>query len=198
MAEGNFSFNKNAAYAVTSIDGRYASKTELLSPYFSEAALLKYRTIVEGEFLIYLIQSGAVSARKMTEAEIAAVRALYDFPESSIAWIKEKEATTNHDVKAVEYFIKEKLSQTTLKDLVEWVHFGLTSEDTNNLSYALMLSDSVEKVMIPEFTEVSAVWFEPACDPLTYNPTFARVVATGDIPVKLAFNFKVLTFTSSP
>ncbi len=149
-----FSFNKSAAYAVTPIDGRYVAKTEPLSLYFSEAALLKYRTIVEGEFLIYLIQSGAVSVRKITEAEVAAVRTLYDFPEASVAWIKEKEATTNHDVKAVEYFIKEKLSQTSLKDLVEWVHFGLTSEDTNNLSYALMLSDSVEKVMVPEVQKI--------------------------------------------
>jgi adenylosuccinate lyase len=154
MNDQQFSFNKSAAYAVTPIDGRYAGKTEPLSPYFSEAALLKYRTMVEGEFLIYLIESGAVSARSMTEEEVATVRALYNFQESSVAWIKEKEATTNHDVKAVEYFIKDELAKSSLKDLLEWVHFGLTSEDTNNLSYALMLSDGIEKVMIPEIKKI--------------------------------------------
>jgi adenylosuccinate lyase len=154
MNDKQFTFNKSAAYAVTPIDGRYASKTEALSPFFSEAALLKYRTIVEGEFLIYLIKSGAVTARAITEEEIAIVRALYNFKESSVAWIKEREATTNHDVKAVEYFIKDELAKSSLKDLLEWVHFGLTSEDTNNLAYALMLADSLESVMIPEIEKI--------------------------------------------
>ena len=154
MNDKEFSFNKSAAYAVTPIDGRYVSKTEALSPFFSEAALLKYRTIVEGEFLIYLVTSGAVSARAMTPDEVATVRALYNFQESSVAWIKEREAITNHDVKAVEYFIKDELAKSSLKDLLEWVHFGLTSEDTNNLAYALMLADSLSEVMIPEIEKI--------------------------------------------
>lgn len=144
-------------HPINPLDGRYYERTKALSPYFSEFALMKYRTMMECEFLIALSASGLTKLRKFTPAEVKNLRALYEkFNDSSYEKIKNFEATTNHDVKSVEYFIKEMLKKTSLKNVSEWVHFGLTSEDTNNVAYALMLSDSLEHVMIPEIKKIVA------------------------------------------
>ncbi|MDP9249243.1 MAG: lyase family protein, partial [bacterium] len=141
--------------ALSPIDGRYFEKTRVLAPYFSEQALMRYRVMMEGEYLIALSLSGKTALRKFSTAEIKTIRALAEnFDEDSYVKIKEKERTTNHDVKAVEYFIKESLEQTSLKDSVEWVHFAITSEDTNNIAYALMLGEATTKVMLPKLTEI--------------------------------------------
>ena len=141
--------------AINPLDGRYFEKTRVLAPYFSEQALMKYRVMMEVEYLIFLSLSCKTSLRKFTTNEIKNLRNLYEkFNDDSYKKIKNFEVTTNHDVKAVEYFIKEKLSKTSLKNSTEWVHFALTSEDTNNISYALIISDSVEKVMIPEINKI--------------------------------------------
>src|SRR5437868_6090338 len=127
--------------AISPIDGRYFQKTRALAPYFSEEALMKYRVMVECEFLICLSGENITGLRKFESSEIAALRSLYEnFDDESFNKIKTFEATTNHDIKALEYFIKDSLKQTSLKDIVEWVHFGLTSEDTNNCAYGLMLA----------------------------------------------------------
>jgi len=140
---------------INPLDGRYYEKTRPLAPYFSESALMKYRVMMEVRYLIALSLSGKVKLRKFSQNEIKILENLYqNFNDASYEKIKNFEATTNHDVKAVEYFIKEKLSKTSLKDSIEWVHFALTSEDTNNISYALMLSDSLENVMIPEINKI--------------------------------------------
>lgn len=139
---------------ISSIDGRYFNKTRALHPYFSEFALMKYRIIVEGEYLIALSLSRKTNLRKFSQAEIKKIRNLYKLTDVQFEEIKNIENVTNHDVKAVEYYIKEKLKKTSLKDSLEWVHFALTSEDTNNLAYALILSDVLEKVMTPEITKV--------------------------------------------
>ena len=140
---------------INPLDGRYYEKTRALSPYFSEYALMKYRVMVECEFLIALAQTKGLKLRKLTTAEIKKIRSLYqNFTEASYKKIKAYEKTTNHDVKAVEYFIKDSLKNTSLKNVLEWVHFGLTSEDTNNCAYALILSDSLEQVMIPEIKKI--------------------------------------------
>jgi len=140
---------------ITSLDGRYYDKTRVLSDYFSEQALMKYRVMMECEFLIFLSESKTTKLRKFTEAEIKTLRSLYEkFNDASYATIKEFEKTTNHDVKSVEYFIKEAMKKTTLKNVLEWVHFGLTSEDTNNIAYALILCDSVEQIMVPEIKKI--------------------------------------------
>jgi adenylosuccinate lyase len=143
--------------AISPLDGRYFEKTRALAPFFSEQALMRYRVMMEGEYLIALSLSGKTDLRKFTTAEIKTVRALAEnFNENSYKKIKEVERTTNHDVKAVEYFMKEELTQTSLKDATEWVHFALTSEDTNNIAYALMLSEARDKVMLPKLEEIAA------------------------------------------
>ncbi len=134
--------------AISPVDGRYGKETEVLESYFSEMALIKYRIVVEGEYLIALSKLG-LNLRQLTLNEVGVIRALYNIAEEDALKVKEYEATTNHDVKSVEYYFKEKLKTTSLKDCLEWVHFALTSEDTNNLAYALMLSDSVSEVMLP-------------------------------------------------
>ena len=145
--------NKIIENAINPLDGRYFDKTRTLVPYFSEEALMRYRVQVECEYLIALSEKKIF--RKFTSNEIKTIRNLYEnFNVNSYKKIKKIEAATNHDVKAVEYFIKEKLSKTSLKNSTEWVHFALTSEDTNNLAYALILSDSLEKVMIPSLKEI--------------------------------------------
>lgn len=141
--------------AINPLDGRYYEKTRALASYFSEQALMKYRVMMETKYLIHLSLFGKTKLKKFSKNEIKILENLYEkFNEDSYEKIKNFEATTNHDVKAVEYFIKEKLSKTSLKDSIEWVHFALTSEDTNNISYALILSDSLDKVIIPEISKI--------------------------------------------
>ena len=140
---------------INPLDGRYYEKTKVLAPYFSEQALMKYRVMMEIRYLIALSLSGKVGLRKFTQSEVKVLTDLYEkFDDSGYDKIKNFEATTNHDVKAVEYFIKEKIGKTSLKDSIEWVHFATTSEDTNNIAYALILSDSLEKVIVPEINKI--------------------------------------------
>lgn len=140
--------------AISSIDGRYHEKTKPLAEFFSEHALMKYRIVVEGEYLIALSLSRKTALRKFTTAEINKIRACYGLTEKDFERIKEIEGRTNHDVKAVEYYLKGKLSKTSLRDSLEWIHFALTSEDVNNISYALILSDALERTIIPSLQKV--------------------------------------------
>jgi len=144
--------------AINPLDGRYFDKTRALAPYFSEEALMKYRVKIEAEYLIALSENKISNKifRKFTPNEIKIIKNLYEkFDEISYKKIKEIERATNHDVKAVEYFIKKELSKTSLKNSVEWVHFALTSEDTNNLAYGLILSESVSNVLMPKLKEIN-------------------------------------------
>ena len=141
--------------AINPLEGRYFEKTRALAPYFSEQALMKYRVMMECEYLIALSTLGKTALRKFSPNEIKIIRSLYEkFDDASYKAIKGSEAVTNHDVKAVEYFLKEKLTQTSLKDSIEWLHFAITSEDTNNIAYALMLSDALGSVISPAISEV--------------------------------------------
>lgn len=139
--------------ALSSLDGRYFDKTRPLALYFSEESLMKYRVRVEAEYLIAL--SGNIGLRKFTPSELKVIRNLYEkFNENSYLKIKSVEATTNHDVKAVEYFMKEELSKTSLKDSTEWIHFGLTSYDTNTPARGMMTSDALEQIIIPKIGSI--------------------------------------------
>lgn len=141
--------------AINPLDGRYYERTRELAPYFSEQALMKYRTMMECEYLLAISLSGKTGLRKFTANEIKTIKSLYEkFDDASYEAIKKIESVTNHDVKAVEYFIKEKLAKTSLKNATEWVHFATTSEDTNNIAYALMIADSLENVMIPKIKSI--------------------------------------------
>ncbi len=152
----------SSLFNLSPLDGRYNSKTRSLTSFFSEAALQRYRVIVEVEWLIFLCnevkdlvgkdkkEKHLEGTRILNEEEVEALRKLYaEFDETTAAHIKDIEKTTNHDVKAVEYFIKERLQDSSVKDMLEFVHFGCTSEDINNLAHAMMLRDSVHEVMIP-------------------------------------------------
>ena len=136
--------------AISPIDGRYRTKVESLTRYFSEAALIKYRTQVELEYLIALSETKGLNLRAFTQAEKTLLVSIYqEFTLADAKKVKDKEAVTNHDVKSVEYFLKDKLTGTSLEDMVEWIHFALTSEDINNLAYALMLSEAISNEVVP-------------------------------------------------
>ncbi|MGN0061642.1 MAG: adenylosuccinate lyase [Alloprevotella sp.] len=142
--------------AVSPIDGRYRSKTEALAPYFSEYALMKYRVRVEIEYFIALCELPLPQLSDFPHSLFEKLREIYSqFSEADAAHVKEIESVTNHDVKAIEYFIKEKLDGIGGLDAYkEFVHFGLTSQDINNTSFPLMLKDSLTEVYIPLLQQV--------------------------------------------
>ena len=144
--------NLTSLTAISPTDGRYRNKTESLSEYFSEYALIKYRVQVEIRWLQRLAEhQDIIEAPALSADANAYLNAIVDdFSVVDAERVKEIESTTNHDVKAVEYFIKEKFAnQAELKPHLEFVHFACTSEDINNLSYALMLKEGRDKVMVP-------------------------------------------------
>ena len=142
--------------SLSPLDGRYREKVIKLSEYFSEAALMKYRVTVEVEFFIALsLEPKIKEVRKFTKGETDFLRNLYlNFSQKDAERIKTIEKTTNHDVKAVEYFIKEKIAKIPLEKYSEFIHFACTSEDINNLSYALMLKDSIKSIILPVMNQV--------------------------------------------
>ena len=137
--------------SISPLDGRYAKQTTGLTNYFSEWALIKYRIHIEVEWLIAMSQSKDIThVRVLTENEKKELRALAsDFDENAALRVKEIEKTTNHDVKSIEYYIKEEISGSSLDGLKESVHFCCTSEDINNLAYALMLRDGIQNEWLP-------------------------------------------------
>lgn len=142
--------------AVSPVDGRYASKTAALRPYFSEAALIRYRVRVEVEYFIALC---SMPLPQLSDCPCSpeGLRAVYrDFSVADAARVKEIESVTNHDVKAVEYFLKERFASMGLEKWSEFIHFGLTSQDINNTAQPLMLKDAVEQVYLPALQEVVA------------------------------------------
>ena len=136
--------------AIGPIDGRYRRVTKGLSSYFSEASLIQYRIKVEIEYFIALSQIPLPQLKNYKQSRNSVLRAIYlNFTENDALRVKEIEKTTNHDVKAVEYFIKEKMEALSIGDQKEFVHFGLTSQDINNTAIPMSLKDGVEKEFIP-------------------------------------------------
>ena len=147
----------NSLLAISPLDGRYRSKCEDLAPYFSEFALMRYRVLVEVKWLQKLSEHDQIDdLQVISERGLAYLDDLVrNFSISDAQRIKAIEATTNHDVKAVEYFIKEKFEDNReLSDQLEFVHFACTSEDINNLAYALMLRDGRDKVLLDQMREI--------------------------------------------
>lgn len=145
----------NPLMAISPLDGRYRSKCQELADFFSEFALMRYRTLVEIRWLQKLAAQPGISELSSISAEAQAFleQLIDEFSCADAQRIKDIEATTNHDVKAVEYFIKEKLeSSAELHEHLEFVHFACTSEDINNLAYALMLRDGRDAVLLPAMT----------------------------------------------
>ena len=149
----------SALSALSPVDGRYGTKTHALRPYFSEYGLINSRVIVEIRWLQQLAANPYI--KEVATLSDAANKVLDDiinnFDESQATLVKDIEATTNHDVKAVEYYIKQQFAgNSELEAISEYVHFACTSEDINNLSHALMLKQGLEFVMLPEMQEVLA------------------------------------------
>ena len=142
----------NTIRAITPLDGRYATQVAGLGEHLSEWALIRRRVQVEVEWLVEMAGCAAITdMRALTGAEQEFLRGLAtDFDDDAAIRVKGIERTTNHDVKAVEYYIRERLAGTSLEDVSEWVHFCCTSEDINNLSHALMLKSALEDEWLPQ------------------------------------------------
>jgi adenylosuccinate lyase len=143
-------------HSISPIDGRYRNKTENLSRYFSEYGLIRYRVLVEIEYLLSLLEIRDPHIPDISDREKKLIKSIHGhFSEEDAFRVKDFEETTNHDVKAVEYFIKAALKELGLGHLVEWVHFALTSQDINNTAIPLLTKDATLEVLIPALNEMS-------------------------------------------
>ncbi len=141
--------------AISPIDGRYHEKTAQLAGYFSEWALFKYRVWVEVEYFIALTQTDVPALAGFNDEKNEALRSLYrEFSEADAAKIKTIERITNHDVKAVEYWLKERFEKLGLGEFKEYIHFGLTSQDVNNTSVPMSIRDAVQELMVPQLKDL--------------------------------------------
>jgi adenylosuccinate lyase len=141
--------------AVSPIDGRYRNKTKSLSGYFSEEALIKYRVLVEIEYFISLCEIPLPQLKTVNVSVFESLRNIYkNFSTEDALWIKETEKTTNHDVKAVEYFIKDKFESLGLSQCKEFIHFGLTSQDINNTAIPLSTKEAFQEVYLKSLIEL--------------------------------------------
>ena len=151
----NLQLMLNTLTAISPVDGRYRNKTEKLTDYFSEQALIRYRIRVEVEYFIALCELPLPQLGTIDHAKFDDLRGLYlDFSLEDARRVKEIESITNHDVKAVEYIIKEKMDQLGLEAYKEFVHFGLTSQDINNTAIPLSIKEALEEVYLPMVEQV--------------------------------------------
>ena len=175
--------------ALSPLDGRYADSTAPLRDYFSEFAFLRDRVRVELDFLSALSNTGLI--RPLSESEISLLRSLsQNFSLEDAQAIRSFEAKTRHDVKAIEYFLREKLQATSLNNLLSWLHFGLTSEDVNNIAQAISLRDSRDAVLLPALRELLDHVLEFV---KTYRalPMLARTHGQAAVPTTLGKEFAV-------
>ena len=183
------SFNLNA---ISPIDGRYSKQTELLSNYFSEKALIKYRVKVEIEYFINLTEIGIKNLNKWDNKFNDKIRNIYiNFNDDDALDVKEIEKTTNHDVKAVEYFIKRKFDEMKIGEFSEFIHFGLTSQDINNTSIPLSIKDFIPNY----FEKINLVLSEIDNKIEEYSdiPMLARTHGQPASPTRLGKEFKVFS-----
>lgn len=184
--------NLSTLTAISPIDGRYRKSTELLSAYFSEAALIQYRIRIEIEYFIALCELPLPQLKNFDKKNYPSLRAIFqNISEADVLSVKEIEKETNHDVKAVEYFIKRKFSEIGIDSSYhEFIHFGLTSQDINNTSVPLLLKEAVESVYFPVLDKtieklklLSTEWSE--------IPMLARTHGQPASPTKLGKEFYV-------
>lgn len=141
-------------YAISPIDGRYSKHTRDLGNYFSEAALIKYRVLVEVEYFIALYKIPLPQLKKLNKSIFEKLLNIKNITEEDILRIKNIENTTNHDVKAVEYFLRERFDEMELQDYKEFIHFGLTSQDINNTAFPMMIRDAQKEILIPVLNQI--------------------------------------------
>jgi adenylosuccinate lyase len=176
-------------HALSPLDGRYAETTAPLTDYFSEFAYLRDRVCVELDYLSALSKTGLV--RPLSAPEARTLESLKSsFSTADAGSIQSYERQTRHDVKAIEYFLQDKLKDTSLSDLVPWIHFGLTSEDVNNIALAVALRDSRDKVLLPALDELLSALREFS---RRYRavPMLARTHGQAAVPTTLGKEFAV-------
>lgn len=181
----------NPLQVISPIDGRYHGKTQRLAAYFSEEALIGYRIKVEIEYFIALCELPLPQLREVSDTVFPKLRKIYrNFDLEDAKRVKEIEQTTNHDVKAVEYFVKEKFDELDLAGHKEFVHFGLTSQDINNTAVPLSLKDAINQVYFPCLEEVIAKLEELS---VTWEniPMLARTHGQPASPTRLGKEIKV-------
>lgn len=176
---------QTALRAISPIDGRYRKQTELLGNYFSEEGLIKYRVQVEIEYFIALCEIPLPQLSTFDPFTFTKLREIYtDFTTSDALRIKEIESVTNHDVKAVEYFIKECFDQLDLQEFKEFIHFGLTSQDINNTATPLSLKDGFNTIILPELIALKEQ-LETKAEEWRNIPMLARTHGQAASPTRL-------------
>ncbi len=181
--------DNNSLLAISPIDGRYRYQTEKLADYFSEHAVFKYRILVETKYLIALSQIGVI--RKLSAQEIKILDSLVDnFSVKEAEKVKATEKKVKHDKKALEYYLKDELDKTSLKDISGFSHFALTSYDVENIVHRLELKDSLEKTIIPELNLLNKLILEEA-KKYKNLPLLARTHGQAAVPTTLGKEFLV-------
>ena len=186
--------NLSPLTAISPIDGRYRSKTEQLDLYFSEFALIRYRVKVEIEYFIALCQMPLPQLATVPQEKFAKLREIYnDFSTSDAQRIKDIESITNHDVKAVEYFLKEKFDEMELSQYKEFIHFGLTSQDINNTSVPMSIKDALHEAYLPLLEDMLSILDRYASE---WNdvPMLARTHGQPASPTRLGKEIRVFTY----
>ena len=183
----------NTLNAISPVDGRYRSKTKPLHAFFSEQALIKYRVQVEIEYFIALCSHPIPQLESFQHSLFEDLRSLYEHfsPEDAKA-IKDIEKTTNHDVKAVEYFLKNEFDRLGISDYKEFIHFGLTSQDVNNTAVPLSIKDAVETVIRPEI-EKTVLLLENIATQYDHIPMLARTHGQAASPTRLGKEIRVFS-----
>ena len=183
--------NKFNLNSISPIDGRYYNKTEVLSEYFSEKALIFYRLKVEIEYFISLCNLGIPELKNFDHSKFDELRKIYlNFSNEDAIEVKRIEKITNHDVKAVEYFIKDKFETLNISEFKEFIHFGLTSQDINNSAIPLSIKDFIDNVYMPKIQEVLSA-IDNKCEELKDVTIIARTHGQAASPTKLGKEFKV-------
>lgn len=190
--------NLNQLTAISPIDGRYREKITDLFPFFSEYALIKYRVQVEIEYFIALCTEANIALlQDVDENKLSRLRGIYlGFDEDDAQDIKEIESVTNHDVKAVEYFLKEKFDAINLSEYKEYIHFGLTSQDINNTATPMMWRDSLNRVYIPELEGLIEL-IDGLAEEWSDIPMLARTHGQPASPTRLGKELKVFSYRLS-
>ncbi len=184
----------NTLQAISPIDGRYRNKVENLAGYFSEQALIRYRVMVEIEYFIALCDLPLPQLSNFDKNNYPKLRDIYlNFSENNAMEIKDIEKTTNHDVKAVEYFIKRRFDELQLKEYKEFIHFGLTSQDINNTSMPIMLKNCHEEVLMPAIEHLTQM-LDSKAEEWKDIPMLAHTHGQPASPTTLGKEFKVFAY----
>jgi adenylosuccinate lyase len=183
----------NTLNAISPIDGRYRNKTKPLHAFFSEQALIKYRVQVEIEYFIALCSHPIPQLESFKHSLFEDLRSLYEhFSTEDAKAIKDIENTTNHDVKAVEYFLKNEFDRLGISDYKEFIHFGLTSQDINNTAVPLSIKDAVEAVIRPEI-EKTILYLDEMANQYIHIPMLARTHGQAASPTILGKEIRVFS-----